>query len=583
VAAPRLACVVGLLATLGTGPTLGQSDVGLELERRGRFEEAAAAYRTAIATDGTNVAAWLGLERVSTRLGQLESIAPLLDSAISQDPASEFMRELELRVWGALGDLDAVGEAARQWMIYAPASSAPYRNWAAAAIRVGASDSAIQVLKEGRARLGGAALAPDLARAYMATGAWYDAAEEWSNAVLADESHVTVAAAGLRQAPESYRNTILMILVDPRRPAAVHRLGAEVLVSWNRPEEGWTLLESALPADQTQAAVILGRFAARALRLGTREAARARGYALERLAQLTGGAAAERARVGAAQAFADAGDLAAARRMLETLAAMEGTASDAASARATLIRVALESGRLDEADTRFRVWQEGLRADDAERLRHLLGAAWIRRGELTRAEQLVAADSSIAALAIRGWIELYRGRLEAARDYFTAAGPQASTRAEATRRTSVLALLQNLEQDSLPRLGRALLLLEQGDTSEAVERVAQAAMDLDDPGERALLLALAGRQAVASGDHARAESLLQQALEADSAGPAAPAAEYSLAAVYAATGRPTSAVEQLEHLILSHAGSAVVPEARRMLDQVRGAIPKVEPDRRAGI
>ena len=576
----RIAQLLCVLGTASAQPALGQSESGLELERRGRYEEAVAAYRSTLGSDQTDVAAWLGLERVLTRLGRLETMTALLDSAIGRNPASNFTRELELRVWGALGQLDSITAAAERWIIYAPGSPDPYRHWALAAYRRGASGRAIQILLEGRAQLGGSALAPELAQMYVATEAWAGAAEEWAAAVTLDESHTAAAAAGMRQAPELQRDRILMILIDPDRDPVVHRLAAEVLVSWNRPEEGWTLLDSALPVDRAQAVAVLSRFSDRTVRIGTSEAARARGYALERLAELTEGAAAERARVGAAQAFADAGDLAAARRMLETLATADAAPGDAASAMATLIRVTLESGRLEEADTRFRVWEERLRADDVERLRQSLATEWIRRGELGRAGQLLAADSSIAALAVRGWVALYRGDLLAATEYFTAAGPRARSREEATRRTAMLALLQNIRRDSLPELGRALLLLEQGDTSTAVERVAEAAMQLDDAAESAHLLAFAGRLSVARGDHGRAESLLQQALAADSVGSAAPAAEYAMALVYAATGRPESAVLQLEHLILSHAGSAVVPEARRMLDQVRGAIPRVDGNRR---
>ena len=97
---------------------------------------------------------------------------------------------------------------------------------------------------------------------------------------------------------------------------------------------------------------------------------------------------------------------------------------------------------------------------------------------------------------------------------------------------------------------------------------------LDDPGERAHLLSLAGNLAVSSTEYVIAEGLLHQALAADSLGSAAPAAEYALAVVYASTGRPQQAIVHLEHLILTYSHSAVVPEARRLLDQVRGAIPK---------
>ena len=80
----------------------------------------------------------------------------------------------------------------------------------------------------------------------------------------------------------------------------------------------------------------------------------------------------------------------------------------------------------------------------------------------------MAGDSSITTLALRGWLALYRGDLLAATEYFRAAGPTAHSREEATRRTIMLALLQNIRRDSLPQLGRALLLLEQGDTSGAM-------------------------------------------------------------------------------------------------------------------
>ena len=76
------------------------------------------------------------------------------------------------------------------------------------------------------------------------------------------------------------------------------------------------------------------------------------------------------------------------------------------------------------------------------------------------------------------------------------------------------------------------------------------------------------------GDLEQAESLFIEALHADSLGPSAPAAEYALGAVLAGSGRGDAAVDRLEHMILTHPGSALVPEARRLLDQVRGAIPR---------
>jgi len=55
---------------------------------------------------------------------------------------------------------------------------------------------------------------------------------------------------------------------------------------------------------------------------------------------------------------------------------------------------------------------------------------------------------------------------------------------------------------------------------------------------------------------------------------AAPAAELALAELLVSTRRPGEAVDVLEHLILTYPQSALVPQARRKLDEARGAVPK---------
>jgi len=54
----------------------------------------------------------------------------------------------------------------------------------------------------------------------------------------------------------------------------------------------------------------------------------------------------------------------------------------------------------------------------------------------------------------------------------------------------------------------------------------------------------------------------------------APAAGLALAQLLMEGNRAQEAAEVLEHLILGFPDSALVPQARRLLDQARGAIPK---------
>ncbi len=557
-------------------PLTAQRVDGLELERRGLYEQAVQAYRQVLETDPVNVTAWLGIERVLGQLGRLESLIRLTDTVLAGTPGSRFIREIQLRAWSSAGPPDSLAAAARRWIASAPDTPDPYRQWAFAVARGGDHQGAIEILEAGRARLGPTALAAELARLCALAGDWEAAAREWSLAVGSSEAYVMSGVAALQDAPTGQRESVLAALTRSGGASdASRQLGAELLVMWGRAGEGWSLLDGALRREPDDASGALRRFIERTRRVEGPESARARGYALERLAELSSGPEAERARLDAAQAFADAGETRGARRMLERLATGPSAGpDDAGGAMATVIRVTIELGRVEEAESQFLGWLSRLNADDVEDLRLRLGRAWIERGNLDRAERLLAGDTSVGALALLGWVRLYGGDLSGATELFRAAGPYASSRDEATRRTAMLALIQQINAGSVPALGRALLSLANGDSAAAIDGLSETAADLPGYGGRAAVLTLAGELAVVGGDYEQAESLLLAALAADSTGPAAPAAEFAIAVVLSRTDRVDQATERLEHLILSYTDSAVVPEARRLLDQLTGAVPK---------
>jgi TolA-binding protein len=155
---------------------------------------------------------------------------------------------------------------------------------------------------------------------------------------------------------------------------------------------------------------------------------------------------------------------------------------------------------------------------------------------------------------------------------FKQAGPYAGDRADATHRTTLLALLQPIETDSLPALGAALLKLEQGDTARAVTELEAVAGELPAGKGGAELRLLAGQLSQAR-DPELAERLYRAAA-AKEAPATAPAAELALAELMLDRRRTEEAVALLEHLILTYPESALVPQARRRLDQARGAVPR---------
>jgi hypothetical protein len=84
---------------------------------------------------------------------------------------------------------------------------------------------------------------------------------------------------------------------------------------------------------------------------------------------------------------------------------------------------------------------------------------------------------------------------------------------------------------------------------------------------------LAARLAAQIGKTADAERMLKAAAVRAAPG-TAPAAELALAELLLDQHRPAEAVAQLEHLILTYPSSALVPQARRRLDEARGAVPQ---------
>ena len=84
---------------------------------------------------------------------------------------------------------------------------------------------------------------------------------------------------------------------------------------------------------------------------------------------------------------------------------------------------------------------------------------------------------------------------------------------------------------------------------------------------------MAGQLAAANRKPEDAERLLKAASAPEAPG-TAPAAELALAELLLDQNRPQDAVTQLEHLILTYPSSALVPQARRRLDEARGAVPK---------
>jgi tetratricopeptide (TPR) repeat protein len=571
-------CALALLALWPAVPEAQAISQGFDLERQGRVEQAAALYISALRADPASLPALLGLERVLPPLGRLGELLPLVQRALAVDSGGP-VRSLAVRTFTALEENDSAAALVRRWAASQPGDAAPWREWAAALEDHQRFEEARTALMAGRQALGTpSALAVEQGELEQRVGDWQAAALAWA-AAAADAGRLPTAVNQLEDAPLDERDRVIRTLTVAGASVPARRIAAELLLGWGQPERAWIAFEGTLDPPTPATAPALRRFAERATG-GAVSVRRVRGLALARLADFLPGPLAARMRADAARVLLDAGDRTAARSELAKLAGDPAAPADVqALAQTALVDAALAEGQLDSAASALARLAADPRtsSEDLGRLRYELGLAWIRNGRLDRAEEALGADSSVEALALRGWVRLYRGDLKAATDDFRAAGPYAGDRDAATARTAMLALLEQIDTERSPQLGAALLELARGDSAAAVAALRRAGERLGRG--RADVLLVAGRIAARlGGQEGTASELFAEVVRVGGSGvgggAAAPAAELEWARLLSRQGKPADAVAHLEHLILTYPTSAVVPEARRELERAKGAIPR---------
>ncbi len=574
-----LAVVLALTAEPGPVARAQAIGQGFELERAGQYAQAATVYLATLRADPTNLPALLGLERVLPSLNRLPELLPIARRVAAASPKNAALRAVLLRTYAALNEPDSAEAMALRWAAESPRDEAPYREWAIALEDARRYEDARRVLLSGRRSLGRpTAFAVELAELLQRTGEWEAAAREWATALTDAPTQLPNAAGALAEAPEAQRERIARVLTPADATSLARRLAGELLLGWGEAQRAWTVFESTVATPSPDAAYALRRFADLAAAGKTPASRRVRALALARFAEMVPEPLAVRARADAARAFLEAGDRTAARDVLERVASDSSAPPDVqALAQAALVEALIQDGQLDAAAQRLAT-DDRLGGDDRAALRQKLARARMLRGELDLADSVLRGDSSVDALALKGWVALYRGELKEARTLFRAAGPYAGDRRDATERTAMLALLQQVPRETFPEMGSALLLVARGDSAGALVALRRVADRLRLGGEasgRPDVLLLAGRIAARrTGQQQIALELFGEVVQTSGSGAAAPAAELEWARLLLRQQKTAEAVQHLEHLILTYPESAVVPEARRELGRTKGAIPK---------
>lgn len=540
-------------------------------ERSGAYTEAAAQYLAILKTQPASLGALVGMEHVLPILGRRDSLIPLVRKALEADSSSIGILGVAVRTFASTGHADSARKYVDRWAARAPNDADPYREWSDASLIARDVVQAKAALELGRQRLGPNTLSIERATLSQRSGDIAAAAVEWVAVVRETPPFREGAVGVLKQVAPGMRQVARDALQKEGSREARQMLGL-LLVHWNQAADGVAMIRASLPPDSAGSTALL-RSLFEALRPHDDRPARlAMATTLEAIAARESGAAAVHTLMDAARLFADAGDERNARRLLAVVAGNPAAPSGmATTASSTLLGVLIAEGKAADAERVLIELGDKLGADEHDKLARRIAMAWVRAGDFAKAEQLIAADSSTAGFDLRGRLDAYRGDLAGASDMLKLAGPYDEEREQALERVALLSLIQAIGTDSSVALGAALLTLERGDSARSITELIELANTLKGGGAAETRL-LAGRLALARRDSATAVGQFQLANVKELAGTAA-AARLELARISVARGNGDDARTMLEQLILDFPDSALVPEARRLRDTIRGAIP----------
>ena len=551
-----------LLAALPARPVGAQQVPGrssgaliraLDLEQRGRNDEAAAAFRDALGSSDM-LAALLGLERVYATMSRSDSLVPIADSLARAHPSETMVQIVRLRVLLYARRPAAAKAAFAEWAKRSPSEITPYREYARLLLEGGDLATADSVISAAQ-RLPGAdrALAAERARVQSARGQWPQATLSWRGAAENGPHLVPEAAFALGAATGDARDDIRRALSAPPVTTQARLLLSQVELMWGSPAAAWSALA---PLEAGGATIAAWReFAERAegneAWLPARDAWKAVLGATKCDAETALRAADDAIR---------GGDPVGALATLDgfSCAASGATAHVAAALR---VRALALSGRAAEATAAL----APLSLSDEERrvLTTDIAWSWVRAGEVERARSIMGDALEDDSTGVRGWLAVYAGDLATARTALRAVGAPSS---DAVRAQAIIA---RTRASRAPQLGAAFLALARRDSAKAAGLFEAAATELPDAAP--LLLATAAEIRHADGDVAGAITLWQRIVDRYGDAPDAPPAELALARALLATGDRAGAKAHAEHLILTYQSSALVPQARRLLDTLGGA------------
>ncbi len=534
---------------MGTSTTDSLVLRALELED-GKPREAAALYRRAFAGNAM-APALLGLERVYTSLGIVDSLLPLVRDAIRTDPRNGVLRSVQLRTLTALQRDDDLTMAFRDWVRAAPGEAAPFKEYARLLLENGRSAAADSVLTAASRMVRDPRdFSAELAQVASAQRMWNEAGRRWRETLTQTPQLDQAAVFALALASGAGRDSVRTNLLSAPVWLPARRVLASLELLWGQPRQAWLAFTGVRVDNETVEA--WKQFAdeadARSMPVASREA----------WAAIHKQTRDPQSALRAADAALSSGEAATALQFASSAQALMPSALGLRDAVPVRLRAMAAMGKAAEALALVDSVRPKVVPIQLQMLERELMWAWLRVGDAARARPFVAKldeDEATALLAV------YDGDFEKART--------ALRNADASNTLLLMprALLSRTSLGSSTAIGAAFTALARRDTTAAVTQLLASVSEVGDAAP--LVLAMSARLLTAKNDDARAVPLWTRIVTEYSTSPEAPEGdlEWARAAIRARDG--STAIARLEHLLLTYPTSALAPQARRELDTAR--------------
>jgi len=548
-AALLLATVPAAAQEMGSSITDSLVLRALDLED-GKPRDAAVLYRRAFAGNAM-VPALLGLERIYTTLGMVDSLLPLVRDAIRTDPRNGVVRSVQLRTLTALQRDDDLTMAFRDWVRAAPGEAAPFKEYARLLLETGRSAAADSVLTvASRMVRDPRDFSAELAQVASAQKMWNEAGRRWRETLTQTPQLSQAAVFALSLASGAGRDSVRINLRAEPVWLPARRVLASLELLWGQPRQAWLAFSGVRADNETVAAwkEFADEADARNMPVASREA----------WAAIFRQTREPQSALRAADAALTSGEAATAMQLASSAQALLSSALGLRDAVPLRLRAMAGLGKAVEALALVDSVRPRVVPIQLQMLERELMWAWLRVGDAARARPFVARldeDEATALLAI------YDGDLDKARTSLR--------NADASNTLLLLprALLSRTTIPTSTAIGSAFTALARRDTSAAVTQLLGTVTEVGDAAP--LVLAMSARLLTARSDDARAVPLWTRIVTEYSTSPEAPEGdlEWARAALRARDGG--TAIARLEHLLLTYPTSALAPQARRELDTAR--------------